>query len=134
MIRRPPRSNLTDTLFPHTTLFRSHSRYISLTWWGQTSTWAISTPTKSSPSKPPAWGCGATHSITLSDDEQIRADRFPADAFLFKEVLRCENRERANPRRRLRTVSHPRHYGFPGVGRKRARTEDRNRTRLNSRH
>src|SRR3546814_3576838 len=27
MIRRPPRSTRTDTLFPYTTLFRSHSRY-----------------------------------------------------------------------------------------------------------
>src|SRR3546814_7642212 len=26
MIRRPPRSTLTDTLFPYTTLFRSHRR------------------------------------------------------------------------------------------------------------
>src|SRR3546814_2278384 len=27
MIRRPPRSTLTDTLFPYTTLFRSHTQY-----------------------------------------------------------------------------------------------------------
>src|SRR3546814_8559189 len=27
MIRRPPRSTRTDTLFPYTTLFRSHFRY-----------------------------------------------------------------------------------------------------------
>src|SRR3546814_2707848 len=27
MIRRPPRSTRTDTLFPYTTLFRSHSAY-----------------------------------------------------------------------------------------------------------
>src|SRR3546814_15551991 len=27
MIRRPPRSTRTDTLFPYTTLFRSHLRY-----------------------------------------------------------------------------------------------------------
>src|SRR3546814_3231754 len=27
MIRRPPRSTLTDTLFPYTTLFRSYLRY-----------------------------------------------------------------------------------------------------------
>src|SRR3546814_1847341 len=27
MIRRPPRSTRTDTLFPYTTLFRSHSHY-----------------------------------------------------------------------------------------------------------
>src|SRR3546814_14572393 len=27
MIRRPPRSTLTDTLFPYTTLFRSHATF-----------------------------------------------------------------------------------------------------------
>src|SRR3546814_8181857 len=27
MIRRPPRSTRTDTLFPYTTLFRSHKRF-----------------------------------------------------------------------------------------------------------
>src|SRR3546814_20767694 len=30
MIRRPPRSTRTDTLFPYTTLFRSHSQVIRL--------------------------------------------------------------------------------------------------------
>src|SRR3546814_12037422 len=30
MIRRPPRSTRTDTLFPYTTLFRSHFRYYDL--------------------------------------------------------------------------------------------------------
>src|SRR3546814_4972865 len=30
MIRRPPRSTRTDTLFPYTTLFRSHSRRRSI--------------------------------------------------------------------------------------------------------
>src|SRR3546814_5960116 len=30
MIRRPPRSTRTDTLFPYTTLFRSHARAPSL--------------------------------------------------------------------------------------------------------
>src|SRR3546814_12464961 len=29
MIRRPPRSTRTDTLFPYTTLFRSHGRRLS---------------------------------------------------------------------------------------------------------
>src|SRR3546814_3953755 len=29
MIRRPPRSTLTATLFPYTTLFRSNCRYLS---------------------------------------------------------------------------------------------------------
>src|SRR3546814_11028982 len=30
MIRRPPRSTRTDTLFPYTTLFRSQATYLSL--------------------------------------------------------------------------------------------------------
>src|SRR3546814_1068808 len=30
MIRRPPRSTRTDTLFPYTTLFRSHDAYAAL--------------------------------------------------------------------------------------------------------
>src|SRR3546814_10276539 len=29
MIRRPPRSTRTDTLFPYTTLFRSHARAVN---------------------------------------------------------------------------------------------------------
>src|SRR3546814_4898050 len=33
MIRRPPRSTRTDTLFPYTTLFRSSRQALSL-WWG----------------------------------------------------------------------------------------------------
>src|SRR3546814_9547538 len=32
MIRRPPRSTRTDTLFPYTTLFRSHRRLGRLLW------------------------------------------------------------------------------------------------------
>src|SRR3546814_5265019 len=34
MIRRPPRSNRTDTLFPYTTLFRSRLRSYLLGWKG----------------------------------------------------------------------------------------------------
>src|SRR3546814_1665775 len=32
MIRRPPRSTCTDTLFPYTTLFRSASRVVDIRW------------------------------------------------------------------------------------------------------
>src|SRR3546814_20799226 len=35
MIRRPPRSTPTDTLFPYTTLFRSHAD-LKLTWYHNT--------------------------------------------------------------------------------------------------
>src|SRR3546814_4591152 len=31
MIRRPPRSTRTDTLFPYTTLFRSHALFLGVT-------------------------------------------------------------------------------------------------------
>src|SRR3546814_3045958 len=32
MLRRPPSSTRTDTLFPYTTLFRAHARSRALTW------------------------------------------------------------------------------------------------------
>src|SRR3546814_4488605 len=35
MIRRPPRSTRTDTLFPYTTLFRSHQLQRDLGWHGR---------------------------------------------------------------------------------------------------
>src|SRR3546814_1124367 len=37
MIRRPPRSTLTDTLFPYTTLFRSASGDVADAQWGEPS-------------------------------------------------------------------------------------------------
>src|SRR3546814_5163397 len=36
MIRRPPRSTRTDTLFPYTTLFRSMPLCIRIGWWWRT--------------------------------------------------------------------------------------------------
>src|SRR3546814_4890823 len=40
MIRRPPRSTRTDTLFPYTTLFRSPGRKTEREWlWGDTATY-----------------------------------------------------------------------------------------------
>src|SRR3546814_13107070 len=33
MIRRPPRSTRTDTLFPYTTLFRSIAKYSAVSWY-----------------------------------------------------------------------------------------------------
>src|SRR3546814_12030585 len=35
MIRRPPRSTRTDTLFPYTTLFRSRDKAATSRWWGE---------------------------------------------------------------------------------------------------
>src|SRR3546814_1775810 len=36
MIRRPPRSTRTDTLFPYTTLFRSHGNHVTCAVTGET--------------------------------------------------------------------------------------------------
>src|SRR3546814_7147364 len=60
MIRRPPRSTRTDTLFPYTTLFRSAS---AARWWstprgatsGATAAPAGSRPTAASCRRPAAW-------------------------------------------------------------------------------
>src|SRR3546814_4794600 len=68
MIRRPPRSTRTDTLFPYTTLFRSRHR-----------------PPDTSPSEPmwPAGlGCmhlarGGSHGSVVPDFSRQRGDRFP---------------------------------------------------------
>src|SRR3546814_17612791 len=43
MIRRPPRSTRTDTLFPYTTLFRSTADDVADDCWGQTA-WQIPVP------------------------------------------------------------------------------------------
>src|SRR3546814_2895673 len=43
MIRRPPRSTRTDTLFPYTTLFRSHAGSPPMAWeLHQVTDWALS--------------------------------------------------------------------------------------------
>src|SRR3546814_8616673 len=56
MIRRPPRSTRTDTLFPYTTLFRSASS-ISRTWFATASLARRSAPSESRPPNPhgPSW-------------------------------------------------------------------------------
>src|SRR3546814_15725527 len=56
MIRRPPRSTRTDTLFPYTTLFRSG-------WGGASSCLPIGSIESSRPASR-AWVCGATRGWT----------------------------------------------------------------------
>src|SRR3546814_18631332 len=47
--RRPPRSTLTDTLFPYTTLFRSSSKRLSIRYWADFRLFAMITPFASTP-------------------------------------------------------------------------------------
>src|SRR3546814_19705484 len=51
MIRRPPRSTRTDTLFPYTTLFRSPCRPLGLTalWYGAGEKSGLSSPSEQRP-------------------------------------------------------------------------------------
>src|SRR3546814_6219754 len=62
MIRRPPRSTLTDTLFPYTTLFRSSRRRITARSVSSRVSWSVcnvSSPARTKPClKPPrCWCC-----------------------------------------------------------------------------
>src|SRR3546814_8087103 len=50
MIRRPPRSTRTDTLFPYTTLFRSPETYFQAAFRVQTP-WTLKNPDSKSPNK-----------------------------------------------------------------------------------
>src|SRR3546814_10237165 len=50
MIRRPPRSTRTDTLFPYTTLFRSAPSYVP-----RPARWLHSAPRRVEPARPHPW-------------------------------------------------------------------------------
>src|SRR3546814_9392935 len=52
MIRRPPRSTRTDTLFPYTTLFRSPIVWHRVPAAAERRTWAVRAPAASSPGPP----------------------------------------------------------------------------------
>src|SRR3546814_8630778 len=58
MIRRPPRSTLTDTLFPYTTLFRSRAKKASPLLSGPCGVRRQSPPACRSPSRPQWCGLG----------------------------------------------------------------------------
>src|SRR3546814_9502167 len=75
MIRRPPRSTRTDTLFPYTTLFRSWRIFVP--WRSSkapgpsssisTAPWSTACPT-STPPWPPSWPSAATGRSTRSEE------------------------------------------------------------------
>src|SRR3546814_5389200 len=80
MIRRPPRSTRTDTLFPYTTLFRSYSmqsRTMTSNWRKsrapRTITWARSNNSWS-PCRSSIPGCSHTGSGTPDERQEVRFD------------------------------------------------------------
>src|SRR3546814_13595012 len=82
MIRRPPRSTLTDTLFPYTTLFRSTLGSRRCVFPGYS---APATPSGWSKASPRRWGCNrmttggrscwARQRRRIPDDETYRSGR-----------------------------------------------------------
>src|SRR3546814_7405963 len=117
MIRRPPRSTRTDTLFPYTTLFRSFaSSFIKLGLVpGDGGAWAL----------PRAVGFARAAELMLTGDMISAADalamglvsRVVPDAQLLDESLAIAGRIAANPARAVRITK-----------------RDRKSTRLNSSH
>src|SRR3546814_18879117 len=87
MIRRPPRSTRTDTLFPYTTLFRS--RLVAAV-----SGWCVNATSRTASPRDP--GCGAEpprrgrqRSVFLRlDRAQVRLERLPT---LRKQLLERES-------------------------------------------
>src|SRR3546814_10671119 len=115
MIRRPPRSTRTDTLFPYTTLFRSIG--------DQTGQLFVKTDPE--------------HALTVRIEGHIVAElRGDGDASLAidrGEIGAGVSARRYN-RHRRRTRSRPTGQKFPDRGLAGFRAKDRTSTRLNSSH
>src|SRR3546814_7765064 len=116
MIRRPPRSTRTDTLFPYTTLFRSPGR-------GQGHPGNV----RPRPAKP----AGARHNRPMDRYERIlslhrilKTARYPVTVARLRDELECS---RATVYRDLAFLRDG--LMAPGVG-----AGDRKSTRLNSSH
>src|SRR3546814_9901720 len=88
MIRRPPRSTRTDTLFPYTTLFRSIGHRASFSRWAAWAAWL--TPRHRRPTSP---GTGharrvvtkAPGRVALDPDYECRASEIDAASVLRSE-------------------------------------------------
>src|SRR3546814_18903846 len=86
MIRRPPRSTRTDTLFPYTTLFRSAPASKGMGTWG-----GASQPSTGSGS---AAGKGRRLTAGLAcharEQEQVLDDRIPVGSIIIEDVMMSE--------------------------------------------
>src|SRR3546814_18660622 len=97
MIRRPPRSTRTDTLFPYTTLFRSGGQH--LTWTLHAPSLREAQPIDHSLSAPPWRHLGITTKIPLIPRwlprrRRLRLDRFGRPVLDRQEIGRASCRER----------------------------------------
>src|SRR6056297_982566 len=79
MIRRPPRSTRTDTLFPYTTLFRS----------GSTAASSTSTPCSTSPPCAPNSCCGTRSEEHTSELQSLRRISYAVSCLKKKKASVC---------------------------------------------
>src|SRR3546814_4700290 len=120
MIRRPPRSNRTDTLFPYTTLFRSRPAPVASPASGDVGIHAWIAPDHRSAL--PAWRCGRGAEVVGESTELQRLD--PVD----------HRRELRQVVRRVAAGAIEQGDAGAAFDRRQAPLHDRKSTRLNSRH
>src|SRR3546814_1320522 len=119
MMRRPPRSTRTDTLFPYTTLFRSYAAATRSHAAPSLSRWLLQSGLLLSC----AYGDDSDHSTRRQhhNDDLRRRRRHPLqEEMAFKNTVRAESSRSA-----------PAHAHY---GRSETRDQDRKSTSLNSRH
>src|SRR3546814_12623630 len=88
MIRRPPRSTRTDTLFPYTTLFRSTERQVYFV----QSTWALEKPSEGLPELALRFDLTVPLARYVAEHEHDLA--FPFRRYQMQRVYRGERAQR----------------------------------------
>src|SRR3546814_8369225 len=127
MIRRPPRSTRTDTLFPYTTLFRSHPEQLKFKGDPEHSNTIVNGISRigyMSGGKAARWKDEELTERLL--DKAIDFVSARRDAQFFRYFAMNEPHVPREP--------HPRFVGASGMGPRGATTADRKSTRLTSRH
>src|SRR3546814_18377632 len=114
MIRRPPRSTRTDTLFPYTTLFRSSTRWPTSDWQGLLRDAIRLLDTLK---EPPKWTFGGGTALAVFYEHRISYD---VDIFLSNAEAVTDLSPARNPATKALLGEH----GY----------QDRKSTRLNSSH
>src|SRR3546814_2485585 len=103
MIRRPPRSTRTDTLFPYTTLFRSEA---ATHLWSATSMTTAPTTSPGTPAAPPPTRCGSVGARSEEHTSELQSlMRISYAVFCLKNKKHYTN-HRTNGTPNIRASSH----------------------------
>src|SRR3546814_6087247 len=102
MIRRPPRSTRTDTLFPYTTLFRSSTPRCAAT--GTTTT----PPSAAAPTTPSAAACSGNGSHRRPPRSEEHTSELQSLMRISYAVF-CLKKKKKQKTQNNKTVTHPQH-------------------------